>query len=70
MALDNKRPHGTRINHKRGIAAAAKDQKRREAKERQAKYAALPFDQKLTKAGAKERAKLLLKQQNQKGAKQ
>lgn len=67
MALDHKKARGTRINHKRGILAAARAEKRKNAEERQAKYAALPFDQKLARAGAKEKAKLLARQQNQKG---
>jgi hypothetical protein len=68
MALDSKRPRGTRKNHKRGIAAAHKEKLRKEAEERQKKYAALPFEEKLARAGAKEKAKLLARQQNQKRA--
>jgi hypothetical protein len=50
----NKRP-------KRGLKAKH-ERKRKEAEARQEKYAKLPFSQKLEKAGAKEKAKLLAKQ--------
>lgn len=61
--------HGPKNNsRKRGIPQQQKELRRKQALERQAKYDALPFDQKLAGAGAKEKAKLLKKQQNQKGA--
>ena len=39
MALDVKRPKGTRVNHKKGIAAAHLAKKRQEAVARQEAYA-------------------------------
>lgn len=46
-----------------GITKAIREQKRKEAEARQAKYDALTLEQKLAKAGAKEKAKLLAKVQ-------
>ena len=53
-------------NRKSGAAAAKKLRKRKEAEERQAKYNALSFEQKLTKAvvGSREYKRLLTKQAN------
>lgn len=58
-------PNGPKKNHKKGIAAAAKQRKRAEAEARQANYAKLTVQQKLAQPhlGAKERAKLLAKAQ-------
>jgi len=54
------RPRGKKDNsRKSGAGAQRKTQKRIEAEARQAKYAALPMEQKLAGAGAKEKAKLL-----------
>jgi hypothetical protein len=63
MSIDSLRPHGPKLNHKRGYAAAAKEQRRKDADERHAKYAALPLEQKLAGAGTKEKAKLLAKKE-------
>jgi hypothetical protein len=52
---------GPKFNHKKGIALTALNNKRKEALERQAQYAALPLEEKLARAGAKEKAKLLAK---------
>jgi len=46
-----------------GITKAKRAEKRKVAEERQAKYDALSFEQKLAKAGSKEKAKLLAKSQ-------
>jgi len=46
---------------KRGEEMKSKKQKRIEAEERQKKYDELSFDEKLKKAGKKQKAKLLLK---------
>ena len=48
-------------NRKSGAAAAAKDKRRAEAVERQAAYNALATEEKLERAGKKERAKILAK---------
>lgn len=55
------RANGPKKNHKKGIAAAAKEQRRKDAQERQAKYDKLTIEQKLAQPhlGAKERAKLM-----------
>ena len=50
---------GTKTNHKKGIAKAAKAKRREEAEARNAAYQKLSKDQKLAKAGAKVREKLL-----------
>jgi hypothetical protein len=55
-------------SRKRGVALEAKQRRQKEAEERQKTYAALPMAEKLARAGVKEKAKLLTKQ-NQKGAK-
>ena len=56
--------HGPKDNsRKRGVPQQQKEQRRKDAQERQAKYAALPFEEKLARAGAKEKAKLLAKAQ-------
>jgi len=57
-------------NRKSGAAAEAKKRRRTEAEARQAKYNLLTVAQKLAQPtlGAKERAKLLARKQNQKGA--
>jgi hypothetical protein len=61
--------HGPKDNSRRkGIPAQAKEQRRKEAQERQNKYNSLPLAEKLAGAGTKEKAKLLAKQ-NQKAAK-
>lgn len=49
---------GVKTNHKKGIAAAKKAQKRAEAEERNAKYRALPLSQKEERNSAKVRTKL------------
>lgn len=46
-----------------GVVKAAKEQRRKEAEIRQAKYDALSLTDKLAKAGAREKAKLLKKNQ-------
>lgn len=46
-----------------GVTKAQRAEKRKAAEARQAKYDALTLEQKLAKAGAKEKAKLLAKAQ-------
>lgn len=55
--------NGPKKNHKRGIAVAALEKRRKEAQERQTKHNTLTLAQKLEHAGAKERAKLLAKKE-------
>lgn len=69
MSQELLRPRGKRTNHKKGILQDYRNQKRKEAEERQAKYAKLPLEEKLKRAGKKEKRKLLLKQANEKGVK-
>jgi hypothetical protein len=45
--------------------AKRQDERRKVAEERQAKYNALTFEEKLKKAGTKERAKLLKRAENE-----
>ena len=47
-----------------GVTKAQRELKRKAAEERQAAYDKLSLEQKLAKAGAKEKAKLLKKMQN------
>lgn len=54
-------PGGAKKNHKKGIAAARKAQKRAEAEARQAAHIAKPWSDKFKVAGKSERARLLEK---------
>lgn len=70
MAVDSLVKTGKKQNNnKSGAAKADQLRKRTEAEARQEKYAKLSLEQKLAQPalGAKERKKLLAKQQNQKG---
>lgn len=49
---------GIKTNHKKGIAAARKAEKRKEAEERNAAYQALPLEEKIARNSTKVRAKL------------
>jgi hypothetical protein len=61
--------HGPKDNsRKKGHQQVALEQRRKDAIERQTKYAALPLEEKLARAGAKEKAKLLAKSEKQNGA--
>jgi hypothetical protein len=62
-------PRGKKLNNRKsGARADAKANRRAEAEKRQLEYDKLTVDQKLAlpSLGAKERAKLLVKKQNQK----
>ena len=49
--------------NKMGLTKAMREERRKQAEARQEAYSKLSFEEKLAKAGAKERAKLLKKQQ-------
>lgn len=59
------RKNGTKTNHHKGIAAAYKVQKRKEAEERNAAYQKLSFEDKLArhKEGGKAWTKLILQKE-------
>jgi len=62
MAIDSLVKTGKKLNNRKsGAKAEVQLRKRTEAEARNAKYAALPLAQKLERAGAKEKAKLLAK---------
>jgi hypothetical protein len=65
MGIDNLPKTKKQNNRTKGVAKAAKLQRRKEAEERQASYDKLSIDQKLAQPhlGAKERKKLLARKQ-------